>query len=735
MAESILLKQGGGGTGSDECTALREHVLASYTAVTKDSDDEPAEGTMPNRGAVSQTLNAGDSYTVPAGYHSGSGMVTANSLSSQTSATAGSGDILSGRTAYVNGNKITGSMPNRGAVSQALNAGGSYTVPAGYHNGSGKITANSLASQTGGATAGDGDVLTGKTYWKDGAKRTGSMANQGAKTSALNCGGSYTIPAGYHNGSGKVTANSLSSQTSATSGAGDIRSGKTAWVNGAKLTGTLAVTSAISFKAAALSYNTIRISWTNPAKGPWQGVFIQMSTSGYPGTGGGSRVYTGAGNNPNQAGGSNYVDIRGLSFGTTYYFTCTSYCDAFGWGASHNISATIVNASFGTSVTLDEAGYLPLLELDSTRVIGMKTYQPASSTNELVIDLSIMSTGKDGLSVLGTARKSFTVNGRMPIYSFITAFRGVSILRYSENGFYLLYADSVRDVAYSYLIKVTTTTNTITIHDISTYSCSYGHYDEVSNNPGYDFTSKNNEYGSSLISAQYYETETTDISWNEYKTLNIGNDGTITDTGRYESVAGTMNPKHDNRMIGGGSRALTYRITGNYEVNYRGFKTKTSGGLYLYTRHDNGGNEKNFVYAHTTMPNGSPYALISVPDGVYAYKDSNLWNHPVLTNPDITNNLAANRRYIRGIILSADMDRLVVHKVNTTSLGGSSTVNDFELYRFNRSSMTVGAILDTYTFTGRCDAIRACGQGIVIVNNPSASITGTAPRITRYIPT
>ena len=52
-------------------------------------------------------------------------------------------------------------------------------------------------------------------------------------------GGSYTIPAGYHNGSGKVTANSLSSQTNANAGAGDILSGKTAWVNGSKLTGTM----------------------------------------------------------------------------------------------------------------------------------------------------------------------------------------------------------------------------------------------------------------------------------------------------------------------------------------------------------------------------------------------------------------------------------------------------------------------------------------------------------------
>ncbi len=53
----------------------------------------------------------------------------------------------------------TGTMLNRGAVAQELAAGGSYTVPEGYHNGGGKVTAKSLASQTGGATAADGDVL------------------------------------------------------------------------------------------------------------------------------------------------------------------------------------------------------------------------------------------------------------------------------------------------------------------------------------------------------------------------------------------------------------------------------------------------------------------------------------------------------------------------------------------------------------------------------------------------
>ena len=91
-------------------------------------------------------------------------------------------------------------------------------------------------------TAADSHVLSGQTYYNTDAKtkRTGNMANRGAVSQALNAGGSYTIPAGYHNGAGKVTANSLASQTSANAAAGHILSGKTAWVNGAKVTGNIA---------------------------------------------------------------------------------------------------------------------------------------------------------------------------------------------------------------------------------------------------------------------------------------------------------------------------------------------------------------------------------------------------------------------------------------------------------------------------------------------------------------
>lgn len=49
-------------------------------------------------------------------------------------------EILLDKTAYVNGNKLTGTMPNNGAVSGVISTkAGQYTVPQGYHDGSGKV--------------------------------------------------------------------------------------------------------------------------------------------------------------------------------------------------------------------------------------------------------------------------------------------------------------------------------------------------------------------------------------------------------------------------------------------------------------------------------------------------------------------------------------------------------------------------------------------------------------------
>lgn len=132
-----------------------------------------------NRGAVSATVQEGDTYTIPKGYHNGSGTVSGVSgggnynLQSKTvtptkkqqnvtpdsgyyglsdvtvspipesyqdvsTVTAGAGDVLTGKV-FVDaaGKSVAGAMPNNGELSQTMDGltATSVPIPAGYYSG------------------------------------------------------------------------------------------------------------------------------------------------------------------------------------------------------------------------------------------------------------------------------------------------------------------------------------------------------------------------------------------------------------------------------------------------------------------------------------------------------------------------------------------------------------------------------------------------------------------------
>ena len=224
-------------------TAIAEDVLEGKSIYI---DNLYTEGTMRDYGdhiiSVGDEhlpLDAGIHHVVekPGYYHSIT--VDTTPLSDQTEGTATAGSMMEGRTAWVNGELVTGTMPiirPNDIISADL--GVLVTIPPGYYNGTQQISAPSLSEITPG-TAVDNDVIEGKTAWANGVMVTGTIPNKGPIDATINCGGSYTIPAGYYATGGTVTASSLASQTVADAVAGNILVNKTAWINGSKIIGTM----------------------------------------------------------------------------------------------------------------------------------------------------------------------------------------------------------------------------------------------------------------------------------------------------------------------------------------------------------------------------------------------------------------------------------------------------------------------------------------------------------------
>lgn len=138
-----------------------------------------------NRGAVNASVQEGDTYTIPAGYHNGSGTVAGVS--------GGGNYNLQAKTITPTKaqQSITADSGYYGLSGVTVNA-----IPEAYQNVS---TVNATAS----------DVLSPKVIVEaDGTITTGTMVNNGAVSATLDATTgkqSYTVPSGYHNGNGTVS--------------------------------------------------------------------------------------------------------------------------------------------------------------------------------------------------------------------------------------------------------------------------------------------------------------------------------------------------------------------------------------------------------------------------------------------------------------------------------------------------------------------------------------------------
>lgn len=223
-----------------------------------------------NQGAVSVTVQEGSTYTIPKGYHNGSGTV---------SGVAGGGNYtLQSKTA----------TPTKKQQN--------ITPDSGYY-GLSDVTVGAIPEayqDVSSVTAAAGDVLTGKVIvLADGTVTTGTMANNGAVSKTLDATTiTYTIPKGYHSGTGTVkivletktvTPTKSAQEITPTTGkvlskvtveaipdnyvdttdgdatAAELLDGKFAYVNGVKVEGTMPNNGAIAKTIDGLTTTSVDV--------------------------------------------------------------------------------------------------------------------------------------------------------------------------------------------------------------------------------------------------------------------------------------------------------------------------------------------------------------------------------------------------------------------------------------------------------------------------------------------
>ena len=188
-------------------------------------------------------------------------------------ATAVASDILSGKTAGVKGSIITGTMKNNGAVSQSLAINGTYTIPVGYHNGSGKVTQSITTKAAATYTPGDSAQTIAAGQYLSGVQTISAVPTE---TKTVTAGTSATT---VNRTSGKymtsVTVNPTPSQTKSVT---MTSSPMTITPDSGKLLSSVTVSASLGKKYASGTVSLSAESLTDARYlavgwgGPWSGI-------------------------------------------------------------------------------------------------------------------------------------------------------------------------------------------------------------------------------------------------------------------------------------------------------------------------------------------------------------------------------------------------------------------------------------------------------------------------------
>ena len=148
--------------------------------VIVDKDGEPFTGTLPDRGSWGVAeLAAGASVTIPAGIHDGTGRVMAKSLADQTPGNLAAGNMLSDAYGYSNGVRVNGGIASMGA--QTVTPGNAAkTVSCSGKYMTGDVTVQAVAGLTA-ANIKKGVTVGGVTgTWEGWVSSVDDVYNHGA---------------------------------------------------------------------------------------------------------------------------------------------------------------------------------------------------------------------------------------------------------------------------------------------------------------------------------------------------------------------------------------------------------------------------------------------------------------------------------------------------------------------------------------------------------------------------